>query len=69
MMFMGFFWLLFLIVIIVAVVYFVQPASSAHNRPGYFGQREDPLEIAKLRYAKGEISKAQFEQIRKDLAG
>lgn len=68
MMFMGFFWLFFLIVIILAVVYFAQPSSRMHDRPTYFGPSEDPLEIAKLRYAKGEISKAQFEQIKKDLA-
>jgi putative membrane protein len=28
----------------------------------------DPLEIAKERYARGEINKEQFEQIKKDIA-
>ncbi len=30
-------------------------------------QRESPLEIAKRRYASGEITREQFEQLRKDI--
>ena len=29
--------------------------------------RQDPLEIAKERYAKGEITRDQFEQMKRDL--
>ena len=31
------------------------------------GSRRNPLEIAKERYARGEISKEQFEEIKKNL--
>lgn len=31
--------------------------------------RSDALEIAKVRYARGEITREQFEQIKKDLSG
>jgi putative membrane protein len=31
-------------------------------------EKQTPLEIAKERYAKGEITKEQYEQIKKDLS-
>ena len=40
--------------------------SRAEGRGSSGG--ETPLEIAKRRYAQGEISREQFEQIRRDLS-
>ncbi|MDI6799673.1 MAG: SHOCT domain-containing protein [Actinomycetota bacterium] len=66
-MFMGFFWLLFLILIIIAVAYLGQSKAGGESNTSYFSQKEEPLEVAKIRYAKGEISKDEFEQMKKDL--
>ena len=39
---------------------------SQHHHPGW-PQHRDPLDIARDRYAKGEIDKGQFEQLKEDL--
>jgi putative membrane protein len=36
---------------------------------GRNGTAQSPLDIARTRYAKGEINREQFEQIKKDLGG
>jgi len=51
--------------IIWAVVTVVSKSGGGQSSAG---SREDsPLEIAKRRYARGEITKDQFDQIRRDL--
>jgi len=52
--------LLLLVAVIVYLVFFRKPASS---------YSETSLDIAKKRYAKGEITKDEFEQIKKDVLG
>lgn len=53
--------LLFVIALVIGILY----ALKGHGRP--FQQPNEPLEVAKSRYAKGEITKEQFEQLKKDL--
>ncbi len=57
-------WIIFLIVIGVAVYLIVQATKSKGLESPF---RETPLEIAKKRYAKGEITKEEFDKIKKDL--
>jgi putative membrane protein len=37
------------------------------HAPGHMGMPESPLDILKRRYALGEITKEQFEQMKKDI--
>ena len=59
----GFFTVLFGVGLIVLLVWGV----TKLGRGGETSSKKEPLDIAKERYAKGEISKEEFEQIRKDL--
>ena len=55
-------WALFVAVIIFLVVRLIKSTRpEAMHRP-------KPLDIAKARYAKGELDKKEFEQIKKDIA-
>lgn len=65
---MGFGWLfmtLFWILIILGLVYLVKLIAGGEKRT----TGETALDILKKRYAKGEISKEEFEEKKKDLAG
>ena len=62
MWFGGFFWI-GLIALVVWLI--VRNNSSRANYPPNFG--ESPLDILKRRYAKGEISKDDFDRMKKDL--
>lgn len=60
----GFMWILFLIVIVFLIYAFVQKPTSKDSD---LSTGEKPLDILKKRYAKGEITKDEFEKIKKDL--
>jgi putative membrane protein len=55
------FWVIFLIIIVMAVLRLLKNHEIVTNH------KVDPLDIAKERYAKGEIKKDEFEQLKKDL--
>lgn len=63
----GFLWpilmALFWIIVILCVIWFAK--SMAHSRKDR--TEESALDIVKRRYAKGEITKEEFEKIRDDL--
>jgi putative membrane protein len=63
--FMMLFWILILIGLVFVIKWLIQSTSRAKNS-GQGGYRA--LEILKERYARGEIDKAQFEDMKRDLA-
>lgn len=60
----GIFMILLWVGLIVLIVWGVMKMSKG----GGYTSKKDALDIARERYAKGEISKEEFEQIKKDLA-
>ena len=57
-------WLLLVIFVVVLIYFLVRGLGAGGWRPP---PQETPLDILKKRYARGEITKEQFDQIRKDL--
>jgi len=57
--------ILFWVLVIVAIVLIVK--YVARTPPGNQGQGEAPLDILKRRYAKGELTKEQFDKMKEDL--
>jgi len=55
-------WFWFLILVGVGYLFYL-----SYRPRTYRSQREDPIEVAKLRLARGEISSEEFEEISKTL--
>jgi len=70
MMGYGFFggWMMIVWIIIIGLIVWGVIALTRHagKGPGD-GERRNPLDIARERYAKGEITREEFERIKKDL--
>jgi putative membrane protein len=60
---MAMFWFFIVMIVIVAIVRLLRAGKLRMI------QTQDPLDIVKERYAKGEITREQFEQFKKDLKG
>ncbi len=62
---MGLGWIVWLIIIVVTVWVVFQFKGNNHGH--YHKSSESPLDLLKKRYAEGEISKDEFERMKKDL--
>ncbi len=63
---MWFGWIIWL-VIIGGIVWVVATIVNNRKQQNYFPREEDALEILKKRYARSEITREQFEQMKRDL--
>lgn len=57
------FGILFFLLLVVMVIYVLRIISNRSSSPG----RQAPLDIARERYAKGEITKEELAEIKKEL--
>lgn len=61
-------WLMMLVFWALVVVGIVVLIRSVAGTPAHRGSSETPLEILRRRYAAGELTKEQFEQMKRDVA-
>ena len=68
--FMGGMWLgwLFWLVILIVIIWFVFNQMNKNKQDTQSKGQETALDIIKKRYAKGDLTKEQFEQMKKDLS-
>jgi putative membrane protein len=63
----GFMWLI--VIIVIAVIVYLVYNRNVGAGGSFGGHRESPQDILKTRYAKGEISKEEFERLKRDIEG
>ena len=57
-----------LLLVAVGLIVYLVVRNETKKRDSGTRETDTPLEIAKRRYARGEISKKEFEQLKKDLS-
>ena len=60
-------WIMWLILIVVVVLVAALLLRSTRGPGTGSGRTETPLDVARRRYAQGEISREEFERIKRDL--
>ena len=60
----GFMWIVILILIVLLIYYILRTSQTKDSRDL---RSETPLDILKKRYAKGEITREEFEMMKKDI--
>jgi putative membrane protein len=63
----GWGWLFWIVILVAAVWIIVRVVSNRSYRGESGGGQESAMDILKKRYAKGEITKEQYDQMKKDL--
>ena len=66
--FFGFFSILWFILIVWLFVSILRRLFGHHDHHSVFETKDRALEILRRRYAKGKITKKEFDQMKKDLA-
>ncbi len=61
------FMLIFAVLVVVGLVLLIRALLARDRSAGGIGGGRKPLDILKERYARGEISKDQYQQMRRDL--
>jgi len=69
LVFRGLLGLAVITLIVLLIIWAVKAVRRGGMGMGHMGQSHDPVEIAKERYAKGEISQAEYKKLVNDLKG
>jgi len=65
--FEGFFWIIMIALLIAAMIRVARGGSSYHRHWRYHYRNTAALDILKQRYAKGEITKDEFDRMKRDI--
>lgn len=69
MLFSGIFWLILLVLVVMAMVWIVRASSHGGHNPPHIDPSSSGLHILEERYARGEINRDEYLQKKRDILG